>query len=237
MPFPTAPQLAATPPPDPARPAARLPASSPGADSTVKRIDLNDALIRHPDATFVMRAAGAAMQGAGIDDADVLLVDRAIQPSHGHIVVAVVDGELVCRRLWKQAGSTSWKPRSPTTRHPRRHRPGRRDAVGGLGRRDHGDQVADAAVVFGERSDAMFALVDANNMYVSCERVFQPRLCGRPVVVLSSNDGACIARSTKPRTSASRWPSPGSGPPETARPACWRCRPTSSCTATCHQRR
>lgn len=79
---------------------------SPGADSTVKRIDLNDALIRHPDATFVMRAAGAAMQGAGIDDADVLLVDRAIQPSHGHIVVAVVDGELVCRRLWKQAGST-----------------------------------------------------------------------------------------------------------------------------------
>ena len=58
------------------------------------------------DSTFVMRAAGAAMQGAGIDDADVLLVDRAIQPSHGHIVVAVVDGELVCRRLWKQAGST-----------------------------------------------------------------------------------------------------------------------------------
>ena len=43
----------------------------------------------------------------------------------------------------------------------------------------------------------MFALVDANNMYVSCERVFQPRLCGRPVVVLSSNDGACIARSNE----------------------------------------
>ena len=79
---------------------------SPGADSTVKRIDLNDALIRHPDATFVMRAAGTAMQGAGIDDADVLLVDRAIQPSYGHIVVAVVEGELVCRRLWKQAGAT-----------------------------------------------------------------------------------------------------------------------------------
>src|SRR5450631_3376367 len=43
----------------------------------------------------------------------------------------------------------------------------------------------------------MFALVDANNMYVSCERVFQPRLIGRPVVVLSSNDGACIARSNE----------------------------------------
>jgi DNA polymerase V len=44
---------------------------------------------------------------------------------------------------------------------------------------------------------AVFALVDANNMYVSCERVFQPRLNGRPVVVLSSNDGACIARSNE----------------------------------------
>ncbi len=49
----------------------------------------------------------------------------------------------------------------------------------------------------------MFALVDANNMYVSCERVFQPRLCGRPVVVLSSNDGACIARSINCCTSTS----------------------------------
>ena len=43
----------------------------------------------------------------------------------------------------------------------------------------------------------MLALVDANNMYVSCERVFAPRLRGRPVVVLSSNDGACIARSNE----------------------------------------
>jgi len=43
----------------------------------------------------------------------------------------------------------------------------------------------------------MFALVDVNNMYVSCERVFKPSLNGRPVVVLSSNDGACIARSNE----------------------------------------
>ena len=43
----------------------------------------------------------------------------------------------------------------------------------------------------------MFALVDVNNMYVSCERVFRPTLVGRPVVVLSNNDGACIARSNE----------------------------------------
>jgi DNA polymerase V len=43
----------------------------------------------------------------------------------------------------------------------------------------------------------MFALVDVNNMYCSVERVFNPRLDGRPLVVLSSNDGACIARSNE----------------------------------------
>ena len=83
-------------------PAARRTSSafgSPGTDSTVRRIDLNDALIRHPDATFVMRAAGAAMHEAGIADGDVLLVDRAVTPTHGAVVIAVVDGELLCRRL------------------------------------------------------------------------------------------------------------------------------------------
>lgn len=43
----------------------------------------------------------------------------------------------------------------------------------------------------------MFALVDVNNMYVSCERVFDPRLRGRPVVVLSNNDGCAVSRSAE----------------------------------------
>src|ERR1700754_1847856 len=42
-----------------------------------------------------------------------------------------------------------------------------------------------------------FALVDCNNFYVSCERVFQPELRGKPVVVLSNNDGCIIARSNE----------------------------------------
>src|SRR5262244_1849203 len=42
---------------------------------------------------------------------------------------------------------------------------------------------------------AMFALLDCNNFYVSCERLFQPALLGKPVVVLSNNDGCVIARS------------------------------------------
>ena len=72
---------------------------SPGTDSTVRRIDLNEQLIRHPDATYTMRAVGDAMAGAGIADGDVLLVDRALTPQHGAVVIAVVDGELLCRRL------------------------------------------------------------------------------------------------------------------------------------------
>lgn len=44
-------------------------------------------------------------------------------------------------------------------------------------------------------SGKIFALVDGNNFYVSCERVFQPRLEGKPVVVLSNNDGCVVARS------------------------------------------
>jgi DNA polymerase V len=77
---------------------------SPGEDVTVRRIDLNDALIRHPQSTFVMRAAGNAMVDAGISNGDVLLVDRALKPEHGNVVIAAVEGELACRRLYKQRG-------------------------------------------------------------------------------------------------------------------------------------
>jgi DNA polymerase V len=77
---------------------------SPGEDVTVRRIDLNEALIRHPQSTFVMRAAGSAMADAGISDGDVLLVDRAVKAEHGHVVIAAVDGELLCRRLHSRGG-------------------------------------------------------------------------------------------------------------------------------------
>ena len=79
---------------------------SPGEDVTVRRIDLNEALIRHPQSTFVMRAAGEAMTEAGISNGDVLLVDRALTPEHGHVVIAAVAGELVCRRLRQRHGRT-----------------------------------------------------------------------------------------------------------------------------------
>jgi len=46
-------------------------------------------------------------------------------------------------------------------------------------------------------SNALFALVDVNNFYVSCERVFQPKLEEVPMVVLSNNDGCAVALKSK----------------------------------------
>ncbi len=46
----------------------------------------------------------------------------------------------------------------------------------------------------------MFALIDCNNFYVSCERLFQPQLNNKPVVVLSNNDGCVIARSDEAKS-------------------------------------
>ena len=86
---------------------------SPGEDVTVRRIDLNDALIRHPQSTFVMRAAGDAMADAGIANGDVLLVDRAVQPEHGHIVIAAIEGELTCRRLHRRHGTMKLEAACP----------------------------------------------------------------------------------------------------------------------------
>ncbi len=75
---------------------------SPSGDTGVTRLDLNDILVRHPQATFLMRIAGDAMRELGIDAGDLVLIDRAIPPSHGHVVIAVVDEEFVCRQLCKQ---------------------------------------------------------------------------------------------------------------------------------------
>ena len=72
---------------------------SPADDSGIGRLDLNDVLIRHAQATFLMRVAGTSMREAGVDDGDLVLVDRAIHPSHNHVVIAIVDDGFVCRRL------------------------------------------------------------------------------------------------------------------------------------------
>ena len=75
---------------------------SPSGDTGVTRLDLNDILVRHPQATYLMRIAGDAMREAGIDSGDLVLIDRAIAPAHGHMVIAIVEEEFACRQLYKQ---------------------------------------------------------------------------------------------------------------------------------------
>ena len=87
---------------------------SPAEDFTVKRIDLTEVLVTHPQATFLLRVSGDSMRDAGIFDGDMLVVDKAIKPRHGHIVVAVVDGEFTVKYLYQRAGRTKLKPANPT---------------------------------------------------------------------------------------------------------------------------
>ena len=87
---------------------------SPAEDFAVNRLDLTQLLITHPQATFLLRVAGASMREAGIDDGDTLVVDRAIKPRHGHIVVAVVDGEFTVKQLYQRADRVRLKAANPT---------------------------------------------------------------------------------------------------------------------------
>jgi DNA polymerase V len=70
------------------------------ADDYAERgIDLNEQLIRNKPATFFLRVNSDAMTGAGIHIGDVVIVDRSLEPKNGKVVIAVVDGELLIRRL------------------------------------------------------------------------------------------------------------------------------------------
>ena len=80
--------------------------ASPADDYLEETIDLNAHLIRkgHEAATFIVRASGWSMFGAGIHDGDEVVVDRALEPKDGSVVVAAVDGELLIKRLRMRGG-------------------------------------------------------------------------------------------------------------------------------------
>lgn len=91
----------------PCRVAAGFP--SPAEDHELQRVDLMAQLIKHPQASFLLRVRGESMKDAGIFDNDVVLVDRAITARSGHIVVAMVDGEFLCKTLHQRAGRIKLK--------------------------------------------------------------------------------------------------------------------------------
>ncbi|WP_134440433.1 LexA family protein [Methylacidiphilum caldifontis] len=79
---------------------------NPADDHLEKSLSLDELLIRRPAATFFVKASGHSMEGEGIRDGDVLVVDRAEKPKNGSIIVAAVNGELVVKKLWIEAGRT-----------------------------------------------------------------------------------------------------------------------------------
>lgn len=77
---------------------------SPADDHIESTLDLNEFLIQHPAATFYVRVTGESMINAGIRPDDILVVDRAIEPTDGKIVIAALNGELTVKRLVKAQG-------------------------------------------------------------------------------------------------------------------------------------
>lgn len=67
------------------------------SDYAGETIDLTREMVRHPESTFYARIAGDSMRDAGIRDGDIVVVDRALQPSNGDFVVACVDGEFTLK--------------------------------------------------------------------------------------------------------------------------------------------
>ncbi|MDB5202728.1 MAG: umuD [Ferruginibacter sp.] len=81
----------------------RVPAGfpSPALDHMEERINLNDELIKHPLATFVIECNGDSMIDAFIGHKTKLVIDRAIKPENGHIVLAIINGEFTVKFLKK----------------------------------------------------------------------------------------------------------------------------------------
>ncbi|EFG33252.2 peptidase S24-like protein [Parascardovia denticolens DSM 10105 = JCM 12538] len=72
-------------------------------------------VIIHPDTTFIVTVAGDSMQGAGIFDGDLLIVDRSLPAQENDVVIAAIDGELTVKRLViDQEGNPVLHPENPS---------------------------------------------------------------------------------------------------------------------------
>ncbi|HVS79780.1 MAG TPA: S24 family peptidase [Candidatus Paceibacterota bacterium] len=78
----------------------------------VPSLDLNDFIVRHPEATFFATALGSAMEALGIADGDLLVIDRIAEPSLGKIVVTTQEGEFLLRRFDENTARLA-EPESP----------------------------------------------------------------------------------------------------------------------------
>lgn len=76
-------------------------------------LDLNALCVRRPAATYYVRVRGESMTGAGIDDGDILVVDRSLPARNGDIVIASIEGAFTVKRLEKQGNQVRLLPENP----------------------------------------------------------------------------------------------------------------------------
>lgn len=72
---------------------------SPAADFDESKISLDRVLVKNHEATFYAKASGTSMIGAGIDDGDIMVIDRSLEPENNKIAVCCIDGEFTVKRL------------------------------------------------------------------------------------------------------------------------------------------
>jgi len=75
---------------------------SPADDFKEIRISLDKELVKNQESTFYARASGDSMLGAGIDDGDLLVIDKSLSPENGKIAVCFIDGEFTVKRIKKE---------------------------------------------------------------------------------------------------------------------------------------
>jgi DNA polymerase V len=78
---------------------------SPAADFDGSRISIDQIVVKNATATFYAKANGSSMIGAGIDDGDILVIDKSIEPQDGKIAVCFIDGEFTVKRIKVQENS------------------------------------------------------------------------------------------------------------------------------------
>ena len=83
---------------------------SPADDFKEIRISLDKELVKNKEATFYARVNGDSMIGAGLDDGDLLVIDRSLNPENGKIAVCLVDGEFTVKRIKKEKNKLYLKP-------------------------------------------------------------------------------------------------------------------------------
>ena len=87
---------------------------SPADDFRDNKISLDKVLVKNKEATFYAKVSGQSMIGAGLDDGDLLVVDKSLEPTHNKIAVCFVDGEFTVKRLQVTQEGVFLMPANPT---------------------------------------------------------------------------------------------------------------------------